>query len=231
VYLGNVLIIQEKGKNEPNSCPDDSAAGGTISFDFCEPVSFQFLQLLDIDDDDTLEFHYSDNRPVKAVAFPNTGDNGVGTEVYDEINVIRVRVKMAQSVGISKLSYCTPPVTPAPVSPTPVPTAPSVPTEPSVPTIPSEPTVPTVPTTPTVPHPSIQPPTSFLTNCRLPQPTLLHSISTHHIIYSTNPYTNTINTHIPHTNTSIRSTNVCTTTNNDLPNAANTNIPHTDNPI
>jgi hypothetical protein len=51
VYLGNVLIIQEKGDNEPLSCPDDSAAGGTISFDFCEPVicHFQAGQLLDVD--------------------------------------------------------------------------------------------------------------------------------------------------------------------------------------
>jgi hypothetical protein len=48
VHLGNVLIIQEEGDNEPDSCPDDSNVGGTITFDFCEPVSFQSLQLLDI---------------------------------------------------------------------------------------------------------------------------------------------------------------------------------------
>lgn len=40
-YLGNVLIIQEKGDNEPLSCPDDSYAGGTITFDFCDPVILQ----------------------------------------------------------------------------------------------------------------------------------------------------------------------------------------------
>lgn len=87
VYLGNVLIIQEKGdNNEPDSCPDDSNVGGTITFDFCEPVSFQSLQLLDIDEGDELELYYSDGRPVKTIAFPNTGDNGVATEVYFESN-------------------------------------------------------------------------------------------------------------------------------------------------
>jgi hypothetical protein len=88
VYLGNVLIIQEKGDNEPDSCPDDSNVGGTITFDFCEPVSFQSLQLLDIDDGDEMEFYYSDGRPVKTIPFPNTEDNGVATEVYFESNVM-----------------------------------------------------------------------------------------------------------------------------------------------
>jgi hypothetical protein len=51
---------------------------------------FQSLQLLDIDDGDELEFHYSDDRPVKTVPSSKTGDSGVATKVYSDSNVIRL---------------------------------------------------------------------------------------------------------------------------------------------
>jgi hypothetical protein len=47
--------------------------------------------------------------------------------LYEEINVIRLVVKISQSGGISKLSYCTPPLTPAPTLPAPVTLAPTTP--------------------------------------------------------------------------------------------------------
>jgi hypothetical protein len=108
VYIGNILIIQEKGTNEPFSCPDDSAAGGTITFDFCEPVIFKSSQLLDIDGVESaqLEFHYSDGRPAKTILVPGTGDNGVFTKEYMESNVISLSVTFSGSGGISAISYC-----------------------------------------------------------------------------------------------------------------------------
>ena len=107
VYLGNVLIIQEKGSNEPQSCPDDSAYGGTITFEFCETIFFQSGQFMDIDSPETvqLEFHYNDGRPVKTIQVSNTGDNGVANEEYFESNVIRLKVKISGSGSIFSLSY------------------------------------------------------------------------------------------------------------------------------
>ena len=53
-YIGNVLIIQEKSTgNENESCPVDTAKGGYISFEFCQPVTFHAAGLLDVDRDES----------------------------------------------------------------------------------------------------------------------------------------------------------------------------------
>jgi hypothetical protein len=48
-YVANVLIIQKKRAGDPNSCPDDSDPGGSITFEFFQPVFFQTGERLDID--------------------------------------------------------------------------------------------------------------------------------------------------------------------------------------
>jgi hypothetical protein len=135
-YLGNVLIIQERRPGEPNSCPDDTAAGGSITFDFCEPVFFQTLELLDVDfaESATLVFHYSTAAPPKTVAVPKTGDNGVFIEDYNESHVIKLEVVFSGSGSVSALYYllCEDTASPT-LSPTEVPSSNStqVPTTPA----------------------------------------------------------------------------------------------------
>ncbi|MEM9116741.1 MAG: hypothetical protein AAF827_16640 [Cyanobacteria bacterium P01_D01_bin.6] len=49
---GNVLIIQERGKEALNQAPDDDARGGKITFTFKEAVQTISLGFLDFDDQD-----------------------------------------------------------------------------------------------------------------------------------------------------------------------------------
>jgi hypothetical protein len=91
-YDGNVLIVQERRAGEPNSCPLDSGAGGSISFEFCQPVFFQSA---------TLVFHYSTSSAPTTVDVPDTGDKGVFTDDYNESHVTKLEVIFSVSCSVS----------------------------------------------------------------------------------------------------------------------------------
>jgi hypothetical protein len=109
-YLGNVLVIQEfqggTNQQEMNSCPDDSAYGGIIKFQFCKPVTFKAAGLFDINfaGDVLLIFHYEDGSQKTVVADP-TGDNGYMKSGYDEANVVSIDIDYWGSGGLESIDY------------------------------------------------------------------------------------------------------------------------------
>jgi hypothetical protein len=86
-YIGQVLIIQEKSTgNENESCPDDTAKCGCISFEFCQPMTFHAAGLLDVDRDESADskFVYA-SVSSKTLTVSKTGDNGYGEYNYNGI--------------------------------------------------------------------------------------------------------------------------------------------------
>ncbi|KAL3921821.1 MAG: hypothetical protein SGILL_002544, partial [Bacillariaceae sp.] len=123
--LNNVLIIQED--NGANDCPDDTAAGGRLIFEFCEPVFLQAARILDVDGSETsnVTFTYSDEN-TKTIDIPNVGDNGVFPGQYDENDVVKFEVFFSGSGAVAELLYsiCGDPDDPTTFSPTPAITRP-----------------------------------------------------------------------------------------------------------
>jgi hypothetical protein len=121
--LGNVLIIQESNK----ACQDDSASGGTIKFEFCQPVAVRMAELLDVDDgpvetNPTITVFYSDGT-TNVHRADSTGDNGVWRSDLEEFDVVKVEVWFHSSGSISVLDYFVCPTISATASPTKAPTA------------------------------------------------------------------------------------------------------------
>jgi uncharacterized repeat protein (TIGR01451 family) len=88
---GNILIISEDGDSND---PDDNAKGGTMQFDFDDPVRVTGVGLLDIDQKEkkvTVETFEGD-RLIQSYAAQNLGDNSFQTldlsgELVDQLNV------------------------------------------------------------------------------------------------------------------------------------------------
>lgn len=101
--LGNVLIIQESNK----SCPDDTAKGGWINFDFTEPAHVALAKLLDVDEGNTPEITvtYADGRPDETTIVPGTGDNGLVETVLNADGVTRVSIFYYGSGSIAELVF------------------------------------------------------------------------------------------------------------------------------
>ena len=126
LYPGNALIIQESNK----SCPDDSATGGSIIFDFIFGAYIESAVIPDIDENNTpmimLTFEDGTTEMINTVA---TGNNGVLDLNIDRENVIQFKITFKGSGAINSLNYvlCPDQPTPAPVvrptmKPTPRPT-------------------------------------------------------------------------------------------------------------
>ncbi|KAL3921206.1 MAG: hypothetical protein SGILL_002865, partial [Bacillariaceae sp.] len=97
VPLYNVLVIQESQKD----CPDDNAGGGDLVFEFCAPILFQEITLLDVDGpesaDVTFYFTESSGKQPKEVDAPVAGDNGVWKGLFSEEDVVKVVVSFSGS--------------------------------------------------------------------------------------------------------------------------------------
>ena len=103
--LGNVLIIQESNKD----CPDDTAGGGWLIFEFPQPTEVNFAKLLDVDEGNNrprFKIHYGDGSTPKLTdRVPGTGDNGVIQFALNENNVVKVELEFWGSGSIAELNY------------------------------------------------------------------------------------------------------------------------------
>ncbi len=113
VALGNLLIIAENDRDRDGDgridAPDDNASGGTITFEFDEPVSLDSFLLLDIEElgGHVELWHFDvlvDNPDV-----PMLGDNSLQSMSFAHPIVTSVVVHLAGSGALDELSYCVAP--------------------------------------------------------------------------------------------------------------------------
>mmetsp|Transcript_39615 Transcript_39615/g.60909 ORF Transcript_39615/g.60909 Transcript_39615/m.60909 type:complete len:627 (+) Transcript_39615:162-2042(+) len=101
---GNVLVIQESDK----SCPDDTADGGWLIFEFEQATEVGFAKLLDVDEGTTPDFHFTHGggAPSSSITnIPGTGDNGILKQPLNKSNVKQVSIEYWGSGSISELNY------------------------------------------------------------------------------------------------------------------------------
>ena len=98
VPLGNVLIISEDGDG---SDPDDEAHGGTLTFDFDSPVSINYLDLLDIDSDESggSVVTLTTSSGTQTISIPAIGNNSVQRIAIDVDDVELMKVDFVSSGG------------------------------------------------------------------------------------------------------------------------------------
>lgn len=129
--IGNVLVIQESDKN----CPDDSAKGGRIIFDFDYHVNFRLVKFLDVDDNPntpelTLTYEDDENTKKYVAKAAWSGDNGVVIERPNIDRVTQASIRFYGSGSIAELGYeVCPGDTPAPTTPYPTIAPSKTPTE------------------------------------------------------------------------------------------------------
>ena len=107
VPLGNVLIIQETDKEQP----DDHAGGGFITFDFAQPVEYVHeIGMMDIEGDDSLIIvvYEDENGDEERITFTidGVGDNGVQTVEIGMSRVSQVIVDLHTSGAVSFITFC-----------------------------------------------------------------------------------------------------------------------------
>ncbi|MEM0998735.1 MAG: hypothetical protein AAGN35_16875 [Bacteroidota bacterium] len=115
---GNIIILAENVRDNNNDGfvdnPDDDAAGGTITFDFDDPITLNQLLLVDLDDhaNNKIRFYYSDNRPMYEISCPQIGNNSRKSIDLMEMdntppdNVIKMEVTFSGSGAIGGIGYC-----------------------------------------------------------------------------------------------------------------------------
>ena len=104
--LGNVLIISEDGDSRD---PDDSAAGGTISFEFEKLAKVTGVGLLDIDErGSTISFFDDDSSLIKTVEIENLGNNSFQELALDVEGVARMDINLAGSGAVTELEFLVP---------------------------------------------------------------------------------------------------------------------------
>lgn len=115
---GNLIILAEN-TNDNNSDglvdnPDDDASGGTITFDFENPMTLKDITLVDLDDNanNFFKIYFADNRPPLVISCPQLGNNSrkvvplTEADLTDADNVVRMEVTFAGSGAISGMSFC-----------------------------------------------------------------------------------------------------------------------------
>jgi hypothetical protein len=105
--LGNVLIIQETEKEQP----DDNAGGGVITFDFAQPVEFVHeIGMMDIEGDDSviIVLFEDENGVDERISFTidGVGNNGVQTVEIGVSRVTQVIVDLHTSGAVSFITFC-----------------------------------------------------------------------------------------------------------------------------
>ncbi len=101
--LGNVLIVSEDGDS---SDPDDNAGGGTLTFEFAQPVFVGSLQLLDIEESGgQVVTRDADGAVIASYPIPALGNNSfqvlsIGDQLVSEVQVI-----FAGSGAVAELQY------------------------------------------------------------------------------------------------------------------------------
>ncbi|WP_419194230.1 SdrD B-like domain-containing protein [Novipirellula herctigrandis] len=102
--LGNVLIISEDGVA---TNPDDEAMGGTFTFTFDQPVTVNYLDLLDIDSDEQggSVVTLTTASGTQTFNIPALGNNSVQQIAIDVDNVVEMNVNFVSSGAITELKY------------------------------------------------------------------------------------------------------------------------------
>lgn len=104
--LGNVLIISEDGDSID---PDDSAAGGAISFEFEQLAQVTRVGLLDIEErGSTITFFDDDSSLIKTEEIENLGDNSFQELTLDVEGVARMDINLAGSGAVTELEFLVP---------------------------------------------------------------------------------------------------------------------------
>ena len=96
-------------------CPDDSADGGTIDFDFSSPTLMDSVTFIDIDDSPaTTMTIFTSNGSSETIVVTGSGNNGVIDVAVNRSDVVKLSVHLAGSGAISGLKYvfCEPPTLP-----------------------------------------------------------------------------------------------------------------------
>jgi hypothetical protein len=115
---GNIIIMAENVRDNNNDGfvdnPDDDAAGGTMTFEFDDPITLTQLTLVDLDDNanNLIRFYFSDNRPMYQLSCPQIGNNSrkaidlLEADNTAPDNVIRMEVTFSGSGAIGGIGYC-----------------------------------------------------------------------------------------------------------------------------
>ncbi|MEO1616479.1 MAG: SdrD B-like domain-containing protein [Planctomycetota bacterium] len=104
VALGNILIISEDGDS---SDPDDDAQGGVFTFSFDEPVTVDYLELLDIDSNESggSVVTLTTEAGQQTIAIPTAGNNSFQRLEVNVNEVTEMRVEFVSSGAITSLKY------------------------------------------------------------------------------------------------------------------------------
>lgn len=117
---GNLIILAENVNDQNGDGlvdnPDDDAAGGTITFDFANPITLQAFTMVDLDDNanNIITLEFADGRPDLVISCPQIGNNSrklVMTKQADGSfadGVIRAKITFSGSGAVAGICYCTP---------------------------------------------------------------------------------------------------------------------------
>lgn len=102
--LGNILIISEDGDA---SDPDDDAHGGYFTFEFDSPVTINYLDLLDIDSNESggSVVTLTTSSGSQTIAIPTAGNNSYQRLGVDVADVTSMTVNFVSSGAITELKY------------------------------------------------------------------------------------------------------------------------------
>lgn len=105
--FGNILIIQENGDScNATSCsdPDDNAGGGSLIFDFANPVFLLSINIFDVEErGGTLELFDSTTTLLTTINIPVVGNRTVQNVSINQGGVSKLSVNLAGSGGVDDL--------------------------------------------------------------------------------------------------------------------------------
>ncbi|NEP03262.1 MAG: hypothetical protein F6K58_32420, partial [Symploca sp. SIO2E9] len=100
----NILIISEDGDSTD---PDDNATGGTLRFDWENPVNIDYIEILDADSNQSgsIITYDLEGNELNTYEIPNLGDNGLQRILINNESVARVDVNLVTSGAITEISF------------------------------------------------------------------------------------------------------------------------------
>ena len=101
---GNILIISEDGDSND---PDDNAGGGVITLDLDNPVDFNSINLVDIEETGGEVRTTDSDGNVVTTAIPAPGDGSLQTLNINDSDVVKIEVELVGSGAISGLDFDT----------------------------------------------------------------------------------------------------------------------------
>jgi Ca2+-binding RTX toxin-like protein len=100
--LHKVLIISE---DNDQSDPDDNATGGTLTFTFDEPVTFNKMTFLDMEEKSYVKFYDEAGNQIGSTKTIWTADGKYCTKTFNVENVAKMTVTMNASGAVDNLVY------------------------------------------------------------------------------------------------------------------------------